>query len=355
MILLWQVAVRDLYILTMIILLWIVLLVCFLIAFSFFRNRRLAKENRWQSLVTSTITDAIINNEVIINPHVQLNMKHEGFRNMFLNDLVATEGQFMGASFKNIKGLFQEYGLEPYVLKKLNNRKDFVVAKGIRELHVMKVDTAIPILLEKLNHPSPEIYQQAQYAIVYLQGFGGLAFLNDLKHPLSDWQQVKLLSCIKLIPTDGEERISKWLQSENTSVCVFAIKLIRQCQLFNFIDQLLNLLEHQNTNIRIQAVKSLDMLEGSSTSSYLKNIFDKQAEDVQIEIIKLLQKFRNKLDKNFLLDLLSSDTSNRVKVLAAESLVIWRFEEELIQLANKDLLAKDLSLIINHALRAKLC
>jgi len=355
MIFLWHITVYNLIVLTGAILLMIVLLVCTVMLFSYFRNKRIAKQHKWQSSINEAISNAVINNQVEKDQAIERNMVFRAFRNLFLDELVASEQKFAGAAFQYIKELFQLYGLEPFVLSKLKSRKVYVVAKGIRELRAMKVESAIPEIQARLQHKAPEIYLEAQYAMVYLRGFEGLSFLNNLKHLISDWQQLKLLTSIKSIPADAVQNVAKWLQSENESVVIFALRIIRKFQLLDFIDSLMLLIESGSTAVRLQAVKSLDMLEGDETSLHLRSIFKNQPYLVQIEIVKLLQKLRNKEDKGFFVELLSAEVSNTVKVLAAEALVNWGFREELIRIAQERELSNELSLIIKHALREEVC
>jgi len=85
--------------------------------------------------------------------------------------LVDSEKKFSGAAKNKIKNLFKEYNLSDVAIRKLNQKKINLIAQGIRELAVMDQEEAVPMISLFLSHPSHQVYQEAQYAMVRLKGF----------------------------------------------------------------------------------------------------------------------------------------------------------------------------------------
>jgi hypothetical protein len=100
--------------------------------------------------------------------------------------------------------------------------------------------------------------------MVVFKGFEGLNFLNAFPYIISDWQKLRLLRSINQTPEDCTEIVNNWLQSSNSSVVIFTLKLVRKFQMLSSYQEVKKLLLHNSTEIRIQAVRSMQALENAS-------------------------------------------------------------------------------------------
>ncbi|WP_260446430.1 hypothetical protein [Chryseobacterium lactis] len=62
---------------------------------------------------------------------------------------------------------------------------------------------ALPKISVFLSHPSSQVYQEAQYAMVSLSGFKRLDFLATASGKISEWQQLRLLFSVTSIPENS--------------------------------------------------------------------------------------------------------------------------------------------------------
>jgi HEAT repeat protein len=277
------------------------------------------------------------------------------FRNLFLQKLAESEKKFSGAAQNKLKDLFRKYGLQEEALKKLNQKKEHIIAGGIQELTAMHVEEALPKISTFLTHPSTQVYQEAQYAMANFKGFEGLHFLNSISSKISEWQQLRLLISITHIPENSSNNIKSWIGNPNDSVVIFSLKLLRKFQILSLYPTVTGLLDHPSADVRVQAVQTLLSLENSSTIAHLMEVYPHQPIEVQKEILKVMKKSKDQCSADFLKDQLLNNTYSGIKVSAAEALCALKKQECLIEISQKETSSEELIQIIKYALQEKVC
>src|SRR5690606_11154696 len=103
------------------------------------------------------ISHAIVNEDegAAALPKLDALCDKPAFRMIFLEKLVSAESKFSGMAGRVIRSLFGRYGLEKEALKKLNQKRPFLIAGGIQELTSIQVEKALPAISGYLQNPSP--------------------------------------------------------------------------------------------------------------------------------------------------------------------------------------------------------
>ncbi|WP_353139470.1 hypothetical protein [Pseudopedobacter sp.] len=352
-----RVTVQELVIAIIIVLILVLLLTIIVLTYSFYRYRILHNRESWKKIIEYKISEVIVDGQEAIHNDKEFSshLRHASFRNLFLAVLVESNRKFSGAAHNELKKLFYSFQLEKDAWKKLRQKEPYLIANGIQELASMRVEAAIPQIIALLSNPHQQIYQEAQYAMVSFKGFEGLNFLNELVYPLSDWQQLRLLSSLKEIPEHSAPTISNWLVSTNESVVIFTLRLIRKFQLLSFYTQVWDMLNHATANTQIQIVRTLRVLENADTVQQFITVFPEQTEKVQLEILKALKIARNKKSESFLQQQLWEHPAAAIKIAAAEVLIALGQQAYLQQVAGQEETPEQLIKIIKHALQEKIC
>ena len=191
--------------------------------------------------------------------------------------------------------------------------------------------------------------------MINLKGFDGLNFLNTIPNVISEWQQLRLLLSITDIPSGSEESIDLWLRSENDSVVIFTLRLLRKFQLLSLYSSVLNLFNHRSDQVRIQAVETVQSLENSTTIQHLTDSFKNQSEEVQVEIVRILKTSKDPRSIEFLKEQLTTHSLVKLRIFAAEALLELDQKEYLITLRKDSDSSDELVQIINHAIQEKIC
>lgn len=348
-----NISLHFLVITFLVLLIVIFLLILAVLMYGFYGYRSNLQRKAWSDIIGEQVVSAIVSGEVFTDEVVNKLNRKKKFRNLFLQKLVSAEGKFSGIAGDVVRNVFAAYKLENEAFAKLKSKRVFLIAGGIQELTAMRSEKSLAEISKFLNHPSPMVYQEAQYSQVTINGFEGLRFLDSAKELLSEWQQLRLLNSIPSVPPGAEVVVEKWLHSENSSIVIFSLRLIRKFQLLAIYPELLPLLNHDSVEVRIQAVQTIQALENSSTLYHLESQFDQQPQEVQVEIIKALKKMGDVRSKNFLFEELKNHPDSAVRIEASEALFSLGLEEELSELMTHLQDSDELYLIIKHALQKK--
>lgn len=175
-----------------------------------------------------------------------------------------------GEMSDSITTLYRNSGLKDLAVLKLNSKKWHINAKAIGELRRFKIYETEAQIAGFINHPRAEVRKEAQVYLVHLFKFKGLSFLNELKLPLSEWNQLQLLESLLSFDDQVIGDIKPWLKSPNASVVLFALKLAKIYNQFEAKPVLIELLSHPEKAVRVSTIDVLSMLFGYEIDTLIK-------------------------------------------------------------------------------------
>ena len=221
-------------------------------------------------------------------------------RKVIVNALLKLKNEISGEMADDILDLYARTKLKDYAISKLKNSNWDVVVRGIRELTLFEVKECENEIRKLVDHPKKEVRKEVQLYFIHLFNFEGLDFLNELKTPLSEWDQIQLLEELQKFDNQQIPDITPWLTSENDYVVIFALKLSKIYNQFGMKDVLLNLLEHKNKKVRLELMPVLSYLHITESKELLKQSFKDKSLDEQVSIFKLLEELGDPSDDVFI-------------------------------------------------------
>lgn len=227
-------------------------------------------------------------------------------RNILISVLSKLKNDVSGEIATAINLLYIKTGLINYSINKLESKKWEKIALGIKELTQFEVKTVYNEINKYQNHPKHEVRNQVQLYYVSLFQFKGLEFLNNLKTPISEWNQIQLLEILQKFDDQEITDISPWLKSDNDSVVLFALKLAKIYNQFQVIEILLELLNHNNIDIRICAIEILGYFQVKEIKEIIKPNFFNRSNEEQISFFKIFEEVMEAEDESFIIE----NTSN---------------------------------------------
>src|SRR5690606_35659557 len=237
--------------------------------------------------------------------------------------------------------------------KKFRSNDDLNKVRGLQALTAMHVEKIIPEIAPLLDHHNPTVKSEAQYSAVRFLGFKGLTFLESLSSPLSDWQQLRLLSALKDLAAVDSSLIEAMIHHPNISIIEFALSLVRKFRVYACYDSVIALLTHENISVRTSAVKTLQTIENEDTISLLTMSYERQEDKVKKAILLAVMKSANKESIDFLKAVLDQGTV-KLQALAAEALSALKETEYLRTLLQNESLPPHLRSVVRQALSVKL-
>lgn len=263
-------------------------------------------------------------NETFLNPHYQKVLaqfkKRKTDRNLFITELAETSKKFRGVTMDNILWLFEKLELEKQLLKNLDEKKWHKKAKAIQQLSYLQQKSGINNIFSFTNHENDLLRMEAQIAIVKMIGFEGLKFLDNVTHPVSEWQQLRLIEELSTHQVATIDHIRQWLQSTNLTVVNFALRLIEIYRLYDFYDDVKICLSHESMSICKTAVTTISQISNENTADLLIQHYPGYDAFTQLSILKILQVDGTKDQLPFLFSLLNNPDDS-YKLEAAKAIV----------------------------------
>lgn len=242
---------------------------------------------------TSAVQQAIIHK---IKEDISVKSK----RKIIISTLYNLMNEVSGEMSEAIKTLYSEIGLIEYALTRLKNKKWHIIAKGIGELRHFQIEEVHDDVIKFLKHSKREVRKETHLFLVNLFRFEGLSFMNEIKTPLSEWDQINIIEILQKFDDQQICDIEPWLKSTNNTVVLFALKLAQIYNQFEVKDTLMDLLSHKEKNIRIYVIEVLTHLYGIEAKDKLKANFNELSLEEQISFFGLLEKLVVPSDEPFL-------------------------------------------------------
>lgn len=303
------------------------LTIAFMLFYLLWKNQRSKKQKEWQQQLVTTLQRAIyFETSGNSSPVIPLTfrtirlLKKPAFRQMMIDELLQAKKAFTGTAADNLVTLFHQLRLDELSLRKLRSHKWHLKARGIQELAIMHQQQYTTRIYRLTNAHHELVRMEAQSAIVQLHGFEGLRFLDVARHPISEWQQIKLLRLLSRTPGSLPENTGRWLSSANDSVVIFALKLVAEHQQQLLHEQVAACLDHPHPLVRQQAVRCLKDIYTDDTSAVLEKVYDTQPLPCKLAILETLGHIGSDSNCIFLSQQLIHP-DNSLKLAAARALV----------------------------------
>lgn len=205
------------------------------------------------------------------NLHKSLN------REILTDELRELHSNLHGTSAVKLRDLYFNLDLHKDSLKRVYSKKWYHMSKGLKELAQMDVKDANDYISEFVDHKNPILRSEAQVAMVKLSEDNPLGFLDNLKSELSYWEQVNIYDTI-IFHQISIESFEPWLESENDSVVVFALRMIGLFKQVNSAPAVKEFLMNESDQIRLQAVNTLAELELPDYVPDLKILYERETQ-----------------------------------------------------------------------------
>jgi hypothetical protein len=308
----------------------IIILIAFIFIYLFRKKKRWLRKVFLQTSLNNFIGEIAICesenelNNIFSNPDHQRTIrqfqKRELDRNLLITELAETSKKFRGTTMDNILWLFEKMNLDKQLLKNLSQKKWHKKAKAIQQLAYLQQKNSIKNIFSFTNHENDALRMEAQIAIVKMIGFEGLNFLNNVTHPVSEWQQLRLIEELSSHTAVDLDNIHEWLKSKNLTVINFALRLVEIYRLYDFYDEVKHLLSHFSMTICKTAVVTISQISNETTADLLVAHYPSYDSLTQMKILEILQVDGTKNQLPFLFSLLNY-ADDSYKLGAAKAIV----------------------------------
>lgn len=304
---------------------FIMVFVCMIIiilAYLIYKSAKAAKKSKWGPAVSKFIQTVIfkeVDDVISIPAYVIRLLKIKYFRRYMAAEIRKTKASLSGDAATNLVQLYKRLELGKDIPGKLKSGKWHIKVQAVKEIADMELTGYLKIIFRCTNHTNEFLRIESQCALVDLYGFPALRFLNVTTHPLSDWQQILLLHKLNHTIPGNVSMISKWLQSNEVSIVIFALKLISKFKCYQLHSNVVQCLDHISPMVRIEAIKCLRDIFMEETGEDLINHQKQDNKQYELLLLGSLQGHSPRIETGFLLNQLANKDDD-IKYAAAKIL-----------------------------------
>lgn len=242
-------------------------------------------------------------------------------RQVMMDEIINMKKNLSGTAADNLQKLYGQLGLKKDSLRKLEYSYWHIKAKGIQELSWMDQQDCLLKIYKLTNHKNELVRMEAQSAIINFSGFEGLRFLDIVSYPLLPWQQLKLLDQLSKISAESFTGIENWLGSDNDSVVMFALRLVRIYHRFELHDTVAKCLNNPAPAVRKCAVETLMHIYTEDTAALILNNYDTEDKAYRLAVLDALREMGTPENLvSFLIKEFGKE-DNEIKMAAARALL----------------------------------
>ena len=275
--------------------------------------RRSIRENRQKKLreqYQGKLTNFLLTDERTFKEVVNLaRIRKREKRQILIGELLNLQSNVSGEANKKLSNLYYALQLDRDSLKKLKQLDWIIKTKGLKEISQMDVKRAIPRIDRFLNVKNDVLRSEAQLALVRLNVNDPFSFLDRLTKFFTQWEQLHIHTIVKrhkIIVPD----FSRWFDSKNDSVVIFAVKMATIYYQTHCAKDLVELLSHPNTAVRNIAIQSIGLMSLQELDKQLMQIYADEDYQNKLAIIKSLQQIPDGKQIEFLTNVISEKDFN---------------------------------------------
>jgi hypothetical protein len=270
-------------------------------------------------------------------------------RQVLIDQMIDVSINLKGDEENKLLGLYKNLGLDKDSIRRAHSRRWHKKVKGFRELAFMNIKDANDAMYKALDSSNDILRMEAQIALVRLSDHDPFEFLSRLTTPFSLWEQITLHDLIiqHNIPVPSFE---KWLLSPNSTVVMFALRMIREFKQTESEDKVRDTLLHHDPLVSQLAVQVAGDLNMRSTLETMKRMYKNQEYNTCLEIIRSMGKMPDISMMGFLKLVLDKEDDVKLQIEATKAIENNGEAgiKELVKLMKSEY--KNYNIIIRHVL-----
>ena len=240
-------------------------------------------------------------------------------RQVLIDEMIDVSINLKGEEAKKLLSLYKHLGLDRDSLARANSLHWHKKIKGFRELAFMNIREGNDAIYKALNSSNEILRMEAQIALVRLSDKDPFEFLSHLERPFSLWEQITLHDLLIqhniVVPS-----FSKWLTSPNSTVVMFALRMIREFKQKDAEGGVNEVMLHSDPSVRQLAVQVAGDLEFRSTLDTMKHMYKSQEYNICLEIVKAMGKMPDLSMLGFLKLVLDKEDDVQLQIEATKAI-----------------------------------
>jgi hypothetical protein len=240
-------------------------------------------------------------------------------RQVLIDQMIDVSVNLKGDSREKLTKLYIDLELDSDSLARAKSRRWHKKIKGFRELAFMGIKEGNEEMVKVLNSRNEILRMEAQIALVRLSDSDHFEFLSHLKRPFSLWEQITLHDLIIQHDMPVPE-FKTWLSSENPTVVMFSLRMIREFRQAEAEPELRKVMLHRDPRVSRLAIEVAGDLNMRSTLETMKRMYKFQEYNNCLEIVRSIGKMPEASMLGFLKLVLDKEDDVQLQIEAVKAI-----------------------------------
>lgn len=211
------------------------------------------------------------------------------FKMVLIQEIISLNKNMKGEFKLKLKLFYRKLDLHLFSINRLKSKSWDVVTSAIVEINEMDLKEALPEIEKLVNHKNFHIRSSAVATQLNLSLDKNLNVLANQTYPLSAWQQMIYLRIIKYLSSKDVVKIIYLMESENPSVRIFGIKLVRYLGRMDRIAKLAEMYPAASEEEKIEILKGFNSLGAQTELDHVHQSLFSNKERLCLQAIKTLK------------------------------------------------------------------
>jgi hypothetical protein len=182
-------------------------------------------------------------------------------RQILIDEIIQMKKNISGNAVTILKDVYHNLGLITTSRSKLSSVRWYEQAKGVREVSEMEDYQSLPAVKTFLTSRNEILHHEAILAMMKLEKEAPLRFLDSFVGDIRPWMVVNIYQYLSSLPQDNVPQFKRWLHTNNESVALFSLKMIRQLRQTAAVADVAELTKHHNSEIVALAILTIGDFE----------------------------------------------------------------------------------------------
>lgn len=211
---------------------------------------------------------------------------HHLFKEVLIDNILSLNKKMKGEFKGKLKLIYQKLGLDKFSLEMLESTKWHKVTEALVQINEMDLLEALPRVEKHANSENFYVRSQAVATLLNLSQKADLTFLRDQTFPLSEWQQMNYLRIIKFVNNYKPLAIEVLFQSQNPTIRIFGIRLVRMLGRVDLIGHLNGACKTASEEERFEILETFDALGAHMEIYFINQCLKSENEKVAFHAAK---------------------------------------------------------------------
>ncbi|WP_215225690.1 hypothetical protein [Echinicola shivajiensis] len=268
------------------------------------------------------------------------------FKDTLIKEIVNVNKNLKGEFKDKLRAIYTILELDKFSLSKLKSRNWDEQSSGIVELFEMNIGYTVDEIEKLIYSKNFIVRTNAVRAVLHLSIDKNLKFLAQQKYPLSKWEQMSIYRVLKNIPKTEKVGVAILLDSENHSVRLFGIRLVRFLGKIELIEKLSSMYDSVTYYEQQEILKSFKALTAFGELELIHKVLMGKDNPLSILAANLLADIGNEDSIEFLCKKVKETKNFKLQKCILTSL--HALDEQRFELEVQNLNQEHIYLIKNH-------